>query len=199
MANTAKQQAKNSNDPNSPWHQTDAWRLNDTHLHQFDLTHKEVNYRVEAEQKKQGNEAYYLISVNNKTLHCQGHIKQNRLHSCIEQHCTKTTVAQHGQVISLYCQNQVFHFTQVTPDCGEHLDNDNHSDLMAPMNGTMISILVNIGDNVVKGQPLLIMEAMKMEHTIKAPQDGTIDAFFYKEGEMVDGGSDLLAFSATEN
>jgi 3-methylcrotonyl-CoA carboxylase alpha subunit len=63
----------------------------------------------------------------------------------------------------------------------------------------MISILVNIGDNVVKGQPLLIMEAMKMEHTIKAPQDGTIDAFFYKEGEMVDGGSDLLAFSATEN
>jgi 3-methylcrotonyl-CoA carboxylase alpha subunit len=199
LANTAKQQAKNSNDPNSPWHQTDAWRLNDKHLHQFDLTHKEVNYRVEAEQKKQGNEAYYLISVNNKTLHCQGHIEQNRLHSCIEQHCTKTTVAQHGQVINLYRQNEVFHFTQVTPDCGEHLDNDNHSDLVAPMNGTMISILVNIGDNVVKGQPLLIMEAMKMEHTIKAPQDGTIDAFFYKEGEMVDGGSDLLAFSATEN
>ena len=67
------------------------------------------------------------------------------------------------------------------------------------MNGTMVSVLVKAGDVVTKGQSLMIMEAMKMEHTIKAPENGTIDTLFYTEGEMVDGGSELLAFTAEES
>jgi 3-methylcrotonyl-CoA carboxylase alpha subunit len=42
------------------------------------------------------------------------------------------------------------------------------------------------------------MEAMKMEHTIKAPQDGRVDAFYYAAGDLVDGGAELLQFTATE-
>jgi len=57
---------------------------------------------------------------------------------------------------------------------------------------------VKVGDTVTKDQPLVIMEAMKMEHTIKASEDGCIDALYYQEGDMVDGGSELLAFTATE-
>jgi 3-methylcrotonyl-CoA carboxylase alpha subunit len=59
-------------------------------------------------------------------------------------------------------------------------------------------VLVNAGDKVAKDQPLMIMEAMKMEHTIRAPEDGTIDTLFYAEGDMVDGGSELLAFTPEE-
>ena len=69
---------------------------------------------------------------------------------------------------------------------------------MAPMNGTMVSVLVKSGEQVNKGQPLVIMEAMKMEHTIKAPSNGTIDEIFFHEGDMVDGGAELLAFTAEE-
>jgi 3-methylcrotonyl-CoA carboxylase alpha subunit len=42
------------------------------------------------------------------------------------------------------------------------------------------------------------MEAMKMEHTIRAPKEGTIEAVFFSEGEMVDGGTELLSFTSEE-
>lgn len=66
------------------------------------------------------------------------------------------------------------------------------------MNGTMVAVLVNAGDSVTAEQPIMIMEAMKMEHTIRAPSDGIVDAIYYQEGDMVDGGAELIAFSAEE-
>jgi 3-methylcrotonyl-CoA carboxylase alpha subunit len=49
---------------------------------------------------------------------------------------------------------------------------------------------------VTRGTPLLVMEAMKMEHTITAPGDGTVDAFHYAAGDQVAEGATLLAFTA---
>jgi 3-methylcrotonyl-CoA carboxylase alpha subunit len=62
------------------------------------------------------------------------------------------------------------------------------------MNGTVVDILVSAGDTVSQGDALVIMEAMKMEHTIKAPADGTVTEIYYGKGDLVDGGADLLAF-----
>ena len=64
------------------------------------------------------------------------------------------------------------------------------------MNGTMVSVLVATGETVVAEQPLMIMEAMKMEHTIRAPSNGVVDTIYYKDGDMVDGGAELIAFTA---
>ena len=64
----------------------------------------------------------------------------------------------------------------------------------APMPGKIMKILKNKGDLVKKGDPLVIMEAMKMEHTIRAGQDGKIKEFFCIQGDLVAGGMDLLAF-----
>ena len=63
------------------------------------------------------------------------------------------------------------------------------------MNGTMVSVLVTPGEHVSKDQPLVIMEAMKMEHTIKAPSDGVVNEVFFSAGDMVNGGAELLDFS----
>jgi 3-methylcrotonyl-CoA carboxylase alpha subunit len=51
---------------------------------------------------------------------------------------------------------------------------------------------------VTKGTALLVMEAMKMEHTIIAPADGTVDDFLYGVGEQVNEGASLVAFSRAE-
>ena len=64
----------------------------------------------------------------------------------------------------------------------------------APMNGTIVALLVEPGQKVEKGQPILIMEAMKMEHSIVAPQDGMVESFYFNAGELVDGGATLLSF-----
>jgi 3-methylcrotonyl-CoA carboxylase alpha subunit len=92
----------------------------------------------------------------------------------------------------------VFNFTQVLADTGDSTNDTSAGGLTAPMNGTMVSVLVNTGDKVKKDQALMIMEAMKMEHVIKAPSDGVVTGLFYKNGDMVDGGSELLSFEAAD-
>jgi 3-methylcrotonyl-CoA carboxylase alpha subunit len=64
--------------------------------------------------------------------------------------------------------------------------------LMAPMSGTVVAVLVAAGDRVERGAPLLILEAMKMEHTIAAPADGAVRAVNYRAGDRVKEGADLV-------
>jgi 3-methylcrotonyl-CoA carboxylase alpha subunit len=198
LANKTKEKAAQTPDPYSPWNNTNAWRLNEAHIHQLTLAHNDIEYPVIVEQKSQGSDSYYLITVSNKTLDCQGRISENTLYVSIDGHRSHATISRNGNEISLYRQNGAFNFTYIQPDCGNSDNNDDHGGLVAPMNGTMVSVLVKAGDAVKKDQPLMIMEAMKMEHTIKAPNDGTIDALFYTEGDMVDGGSELLALTAKD-
>jgi 3-methylcrotonyl-CoA carboxylase alpha subunit len=64
--------------------------------------------------------------------------------------------------------------------------------LTAPMPGKVVSFAVKPGDKVRKGQPLAVMEAMKMEHTIAAPVDGTVQELLYAPGDQVAEGAELL-------
>jgi len=64
--------------------------------------------------------------------------------------------------------------------------------MKSPMPGKILKILVDVGDNVIQGTPILVMEAMKMEHTIKASKAGKIEAIHFKEGDQVAGGVELI-------
>jgi len=64
--------------------------------------------------------------------------------------------------------------------------------LIAPMSGTVIAVMVEVGDRVAKGAPLVILEAMKMEHTIVAPGDGVVRAVNFRAGDRVGEGADLV-------
>ena len=69
--------------------------------------------------------------------------------------------------------------------------------LAAPMPGRVIAQLVAAGSAVRKGAPLLILEAMKMEHTLCAPANGTVRAYRAAVGEQVKEGAELIEFEAT--
>jgi 3-methylcrotonyl-CoA carboxylase alpha subunit len=64
--------------------------------------------------------------------------------------------------------------------------------LTAPMPGKVIAVLVEAGASVEKGAPLLVMEAMKMEHTIVAPAAGTVGEILFGVGDQVTDGAQLL-------
>jgi 3-methylcrotonyl-CoA carboxylase alpha subunit len=68
--------------------------------------------------------------------------------------------------------------------------------LTAPMPGKVVAVMVEAGQTVKKGEPLVIMEAMKMEHTIAAPGDGLVEEVLYAVGDQVADGAPLLAFKA---
>lgn len=65
--------------------------------------------------------------------------------------------------------------------------------LTAPMNGTVVQVMVKAGDTVTADQALVIMEAMKMEYTIRAPRDGEIAQVFYQAGDLVSDGAELIS------
>ncbi|MCW0506959.1 acetyl/propionyl/methylcrotonyl-CoA carboxylase subunit alpha [Aeromonas piscicola] len=65
----------------------------------------------------------------------------------------------------------------------------------APMHGIVVALLVETGQRVSKGQPLLVLEAMKMEHVLKADRDGVIETLQCKQGEQVSQGAILARFA----
>jgi len=105
------------------------------------------------------------------------------------------------QIVNIYTNGPVVHVftaqgaTQIIAiDALAHAG-DAHSEggrLTAPMPGKVVSFAVKVGDKVVKGQALAVMDAMKMEHTIAAPLDGVVAELLYAPGDQVTEGAELL-------
>ncbi len=186
-----------SSDPSSPWHQSNAWRLNEEHIHHFDLLLHEREFPVAVSQTRAGNSTRYQIRIGEQSVEAEGQLVGNELQATIDGYQSRASVAAHDDSFSLYTQDRALTFKQLEPDLGDHSADEDNGGLLAPMNGTIVALLKEPEQAVSKGDALLVMEAMKMEHTIRAPSDGKVSAFYYQAGELVDGGAELLAFTAS--
>jgi 3-methylcrotonyl-CoA carboxylase alpha subunit len=70
--------------------------------------------------------------------------------------------------------------------------------LTAPMPGKIVAVMVAAGDRVERSAPLVVLEAMKMEHTITAPVAGTVASLLYAVGDIVSEGAELISFEIEE-
>ena len=187
-----------SKDPNSPWNLNNAWRSVEDNIHTLNIVFHDAEYVLAVEQREVGTATRYVIHHEGSTVTAQGTLHGSRLRADFDGHQFNATVAEHGDSFSLYAGDSALTFKQAKVDLGEADHLDAAGALIAPMNGTMVALLVEVGASVQKGDALLVMEAMKMEHTIRAPVDGQVVSFFYSAGELVDGGAQLLEFSASE-
>ena len=105
-------------------------------------------------------------------------------------------VVARGEDRYVFCAGESYRMRLVDPlaHAGEEEPHPGH--LMAPMSGTVVAVLVKPGETVSKGAALLILEAMKMEHTITAPAAGTVSAVNYRAGDQVAEGADLIDLDA---
>ena len=87
---------------------------------------------------------------------------------------------------------ETFFFPRSSGAGGDH--DDAHGGFVAPMPGKVIQVKAVAGDHVTKGQVLVIMEAMKMEHRIEAPTNGVVTALHCNDGDVVAQGFQLLDF-----
>ena len=92
----------------------------------------------------------------------------------------------------LFHEGETFHCALHREQFGLE-DQASEGGLQAPMNGSVVAVMVKAGDRVKAGQTLVIMEAMKMEHAIKAPADGSVSEVFFTEGDLVSEGAELIA------
>lgn len=208
---TGQGKAPPASDPWSPWHTLDGWRLNEPHLQRIDLYCHGEAWHVTLELRAQSGFRVWAVSAAEGSdeagadarsaaqvpggdalpeLHAELHGELLQ----VEQagHRQRATLAQHADGFSLYLDERALDFHPLAPDLGDAGSGTGAGSVRAPMNGTIVSLLAHPGTQVQAGQPLLIMEAMKMEHTLRAPLAGTLLRYRCSEGELVDGGSELL-------
>jgi len=183
-----------STDPWSPWNSSNAWRLNEPHTHRLTLHCHQQDHAVEVEQ--QG--ALFIVQAAGRETRLHGELVGDILHLEMEGHRQRGTLARTHDGFTLYLPEGACHFHEVLPDTGEADAGGAGAGLAAPMNGTIVALLAEVGSAVEADTPLLVMEAMKMEHTIRAPAAGKVEAFFYQPGDLVDGGAELLDFTTDE-
>ncbi|MEO8032858.1 MAG: biotin/lipoyl-containing protein [Acidobacteriota bacterium] len=99
-----------------------------------------------------------------------------------------------GTIVSFAYDGEIY-AAEVTDAAARSRARHRTASMAAPMPGSVLKILTAAGSVVTKGTPLLILEAMKMEHQIIAPYDGQVTAINCKEGELVQPGVDLVTLT----
>lgn len=186
-------------DPHSPWFSRDGWQVNLPKKLLLELNSDEEKIAVVINQQHDNFEfsifdKIFIIShlsqqLIDNVLHTQFEIDQQLYsgHTFIANE--KYYVFLNGEDYIFKSVSGFFHDMKTTEDT-------NH--LRAPMPGTIVEIMVNQGQKVVKGDKLLVIEAMKMEHILYAPRDGVIQKCNYTIGDSINEGSELLEISSPE-
>jgi len=101
-----------------------------------------------------------------------------------------------GDTLYLHYAGELRSIQRVDPIAEVEASHSHHGGLTAPMNGSIVRVLVEAGQQVEAGTALVVLEAMKMEHSIRAPHAGTVKALYCNEGEMVSEGTVLVELEA---
>ena len=194
----AAQCSAGGRDPWSPWNEANGWRLNEPHRQDYTLLIRDEVCELSIEQQHQDNTRSYVIRWGDDTVRVSGELRGDVLLADLEGHRLRAHIVEHSGTYSLTTGAGAIQFCLVGADLGGEEPADEQHDLCAPMTGTIVALLVDEGSAVVRDHPLLVLEAMKMEYTLRAPADGRVTGFHYRAGDLVDGGARLLEFHVDE-
>jgi 3-methylcrotonyl-CoA carboxylase alpha subunit len=107
------------------------------------------------------------------------------------------TVLDYGQETGVFLAGENWRLAEIDPLAAREGDDPGAGRLTAPMPGKVTQLFVGAGDAVRRGEPLMIIEAMKMEHTVTAPIEGTVEAVRFAVGDLVEEGAELIALVTT--
>jgi 3-methylcrotonyl-CoA carboxylase alpha subunit len=183
-----------------PWARRDGWRSHGASLRSFSAVYQE---QPELLQLTRAHTKGLLLQTQGKTEPMQfERSKKDGASGALDitygSQRIQAQVYDHGEVLHVFTPLGATTITRV--DALAHAG-DTHSEggrLTAPMPGKVVSFAVKAGDVVKKGQPLAIMDAMKMEHTIAAPADGVVAELLFAPGDQVTEGAELLRLELPE-
>lgn len=136
----------------------------------------------------------YQISIDEKTYVFRCQLEANKIILQNDKQCYQAFVHEHNEELTFFTSQGKFSIRRYQ---WQRITNNalNENQLTAPMPATVVAILKEEGATVKKGDSLLVLEAMKMEHTIHAPKDGILTELFYTVGSQVSEGAELLKLS----
>jgi 3-methylcrotonyl-CoA carboxylase alpha subunit len=185
----AERAARASADPHSPWNRTDGWRLNADSHHVFTFVDDGKLVRVVTHYRP----GSMLLELPGGKVEVRG--SRNGLGEVVADvggARVRATVVRSGADRVIMIQGRGHRLALHDPDAAEERDVGGGS-LVAPMPGKVVAVLVEAGAEVKKGAALLVLEAMKMEHTVVSPRDGKVAAVHFAPGSIVPEGAQLVA------
>jgi 3-methylcrotonyl-CoA carboxylase alpha subunit len=191
----ARARASTSTDPTSPWHAVDGWRVNEAAIRSFILELDGERSLVRLGRVDDG----YRMLVPSDGLMINGAIDtEGRLNATVDGRSMSHGLAFDGDTVTLFGPDGPIVATLIDPlDAAGEMEVAGGR-LTAPMPGKIVSVHVRDGTSVERGTPLIVLEAMKMEHTISAPSNGTVAKVHYQAGDLVEEGADLLDFEPVD-
>ncbi|MFL6671843.1 MAG: acetyl/propionyl/methylcrotonyl-CoA carboxylase subunit alpha [Massilia sp.] len=199
LLESEKEQASTPAKAADPWGQARGWRLNGAYQRQLSFTDDyaagtgDKAYRVGLTYHANGwdlelagaRAALALVARDDASYSIR--LGEGSAHGKVRRDGDVFHVFTGGRHFTLAYNDPMAHAGEVETGGGR---------LTAPMPGKVVAVLASNGQEVKKGAPLVIMEAMKMEHTISAPADGVVEEVLYQVGDQVADGAPLLAFKA---
>jgi len=189
---TSEAASRDARDPHSPWQAQDGWRLGAAAARALTLEHRGAQRSVAV----QGAGEQWTVHMDGNTLQGSGRLAGDALRVQIGEQLHRATVIRDGNDLYLFGSEGVQRFTLHDPVSEADQSVADAGSLVAPMPGRIVATLVAPGTAVKRGTPLLVLEAMKMEHTLQAPADGTVQGYRVKAGDQVGDGAVLVDFEA---
>jgi 3-methylcrotonyl-CoA carboxylase alpha subunit len=184
-----------SGDPFSPWAVTDGWRLGGRASRQIVLRDGAFERVVEAVAAEKG----WALTIDGETVAAAGEwAEMGVLAFDLDGARRHVLVLERAAELAVFIDGEAWRLVESDPLAPPAAEEAAGGRLTAPMPGRVARLLVGPGEEVRRGTPLLVVEAMKMEHTITAPADGIVAAVRYAEGDLVEEGAELIALSPAE-
>jgi len=182
-----------------PWSRRDNWRMHGVSVRRFDLESQGRSQEVLL-KSEHGGGAWLVIgdaSVPFTARSLGGDRHDVVLGTGDASRRLTLAVYQSGERVDVFAPHGSAQARLVDTLSHAGEAHDEAGRLTAPMPGKVVAYLVGKGDAVKTGQPLAVLEAMKMEHTIAAPRDGTVAELLFAPGDQVAEGGELLTLEAT--
>jgi 3-methylcrotonyl-CoA carboxylase alpha subunit len=177
-----------------PWSRRDGWRLHGAATRRFDLEVMGAHHVVTLVRTHDGAQQLVLGAQRWPFAAAS---RGGELHDVtIGERRWSLTVYATGERLNVFAPEGAAVVDQIDPIAHAGEGAAEGGRLTAPMPGKVIAFLAQVGQRVSQGQPLAVMEAMKMEHTIAAPRDGTVEELLYAVGDQVNEGGELLRLAA---
>ena len=169
-------------DPTSPWAQASGWRSAQNQHFVLNLQTGEQQQRITINC----NDLQNVQLIADQLVIEQDHVRQ------------RIPALRVENTLYLEWQGELHPVTEVDFIAQATAGSQQQGGLTAPMNGSIVRVLVEPGQSVEEGATLVVLEAMKMEHSIRAPHAGTVQNIFCAEGDMVTDGMVLVELDGGE-
>jgi 3-methylcrotonyl-CoA carboxylase alpha subunit len=192
----ARTAAQSRPDPTSPWHERDGWRANGDGRREIILRLGEAEQTVIAAHTATG----FRLEFDGQIAEASGRLLPGgALRADLGGRRINATVIAAGEKRHVFLDGRAFIFAAIDPLFHAGEGGGAEGGLTAPMPGKVIALIATVGAKLDKGAPLLILEAMKMEHTIAAPVAGVVKGFRFNVGDQVTDGAELVEFEADKS